>query len=83
MKEILPVPPQGMPIHGVAQAADFLIVGIGAAAGGLEASSQLLNALGDGGGRACIQVDQFSPNRARLRGTRGPPILRWTPRASW
>ena len=47
MNEILPEPPQATPINGVAQVADFLVVGIGASAGGLKACSKLLDGLGE------------------------------------
>lgn len=66
MNEILPVPPQAMPINGVAQTADFLVVGIGASAGGLEACSKLLNDLGDGSAMAFILVQHLSPNHESL-----------------
>ena len=53
-------------MSGVAQAADFLVVGIGASAGGLEASSKLLNDLGDGSAMAFILVQHLSPNHKSL-----------------
>ncbi len=66
MNEVLPVPPQAMPNKGVAQTADFLVVGIGASAGGLEASSKLLDDLGDGSAMAFILVQHLSPNHESL-----------------
>ena len=66
MNEVLPEPPQAMPISGVAQAADFLVVGIGASAGGLEACSKLLDGLSADSGMAFILVQHLDPTHESL-----------------
>lgn len=66
MNEVLPVPPQAMPNKGIAQTADFLVVGIGASAGGLEACSKLLDGMGDGSGMAFIIVQHLDPTHESL-----------------
>ncbi|MEP6826899.1 MAG: CheR family methyltransferase, partial [Aestuariivirga sp.] len=66
MKVSLPEPPQAMPINGVVQAADFLVVGIGASAGGLEACSRLLDGLGEASGMAFILVQHLDPTHKSL-----------------
>ena len=66
MNEVLPETPQAMPISGVAQAADFLVVGIGASAGGLEACSKLLDGLSADSGMAFILVQHLDPTHESL-----------------
>ena len=66
MNEILPEPPQATPINGVAPVADFLVVGIGASAGGLEACSKLLDGLGEVQGMAFILVQHLAPTHESL-----------------
>ena len=66
MNEGLPAPPHTTPIVGVAQAADFLVVGIGASAGGLEACSKLLDCLGEISGMAFILVQHLDPTHESL-----------------
>ena len=55
-----------MPINGVAQAVDFLVVGIGASAGGLEACSKLLDGLGEDFDMAFILVQHLDPTHESL-----------------
>ncbi len=55
-----------MPNKGIAQTADFLVVGIGASAGGLEACSKLLDRMGDGSGMAFIIVQHLDPTHESL-----------------
>ena len=66
MNEILPEPPQAMPIGGVTRDADFLVVGIGASAGGLEACSKLLDGLRVDSGMAFILVQHLDPTHESL-----------------
>ncbi len=66
MQGFLPEPPQAMPNNGVAQTADFLVVGIGASAGGLEACSKLLDGLSEEVGMAFILVQHLDPTHESL-----------------
>ncbi len=66
MQGIVPEPPQAMPIKGVDKTAAFLVVGIGASAGGLEACSKLLDGLGESRGMAFILVQHLDPTHESL-----------------
>ena len=66
MNEISRVPPQAMPINGVARAAGLLVIGIGASAGGLEACSKLLDGLGEDHGMAFVIVQHLDPTHESL-----------------
>lgn len=60
-------PTQSRPADAVSVEQSFPVVGIGASAGGLEAASRLVAALGDGGGAAFILVQHLDPtNRDSL-----------------
>jgi len=51
---------------------DFLIIGIGASAGGLEAVGKLLEALPDGNGMALILAQHLDPTHQSMMARRLP-----------